>query len=311
MSIWLSFRDVEYVSVVAQLGSVTQAAQQLHITQPALSIYLSKLESRLGTPLFNRVGKKILPSYAGECILRSGGEILRIRDELQDEIDDIIKGECGRLRIGIPPVRGTTFLPPVLQQYRKKHPNVEIVIEESDPGELHRKLCQGELNLAFYSYVSDDPTIECQEIISDPIVLYVPPEFHLIQHAVKRDGFSYPWLDFNLCRDERFIVNYPSQRTYEISNRIFGDYEFTPTIAMQIQNQLTAIHLAGAGIGLYLAPAYFSFNISFPQENSPVILSVGRQNPYMMPFIAAWRKGLYPSKLAMEFVETAKQVYSY
>lgn len=311
MGVWLSFRDVEYVAMVAKYGNITLAAQNLHISQPALSIYLGKLEERLGTPLFDRIGKKIQPTYAGQCVLEGGAEILRLRNDLHLKLDEIVYGGKGQLRVGLPYIRGITMLPPVLKEYKRMHPGVEVIVCEDNPPALQKKLCEGELEVAFFSRVLDDPSIEWEEILSDPIVLYLPGDSPLLGQAVRREGFAYPWIDLSLCKEMEFVLNYPSQRTYEISMQVFRDHGFAPKIAVQVQNQLTAIHLAGTGCGLYLAPAYFSFNVSFVREDRPVMLSVGKTGPYMMEFVAAWRRGLYPSRLVVDFVRATKRVYAY
>lgn len=309
MASWLNFRDIEYVTAVAKCGSVTLAAQKLHLSQPALSIYLGKLEDRLGVPLFDRVGKKMRPTYAGQCILEGGAEILRLRNDLHLKLDEIIQEDTGHLRVGLPYIRGITMLPPVLKEYKRLHSGITVSVFEDNPPTLQKQLREGELDVAFFSHVLDDPTIEWEEILSDPIVLYVPKDSHLLNQATRRKGFSHPWIDFSLCQKMDFVLNFPSQRTYEISSLIFQDYGFWPNISLQVQNQLTAIHLAGTGYGVYLAPAYFSFNVSFTKESCPVMLSIGKTAPYMMKFVAAWRKGLYPSKLVVDFVQTTKSVY--
>lgn len=311
MELWLNFRDIEYVSAIAKTGSITLAAQNLHISQPALSIYINKLEERLGVQLFNRIGKRFSLTYAGHCLLNGGIEILRLRDDLQGKIREIVQGEKGQLKVGFPYIRGITLLPPVLKEYKQLHPQVDIIVCEDNADNLQKKVAEGELDLAFISQVLDDSSLECREILSDPIVLYVPNDSTLVRKAVWREGFQFPWIDLNLCRDMDFVSNFPEQKTYQISQQIFEDHGFQPKIAIQVQNQLTAIHLVATGYGAYLAPAYFSYNINFSRSESPTMLSVGKEFPYSMGFVAAWRKGLYPSKLLLDFVETTQRTYSY
>lgn len=311
MELWLNFRDIEYVSAIAKSGSITLAAQNLHISQPALSIYVNKLEERLGVQLFNRIGKRFTLTYAGNCLLNSGAEILRLRDDLQGKMAEIVHGDKGQLKVGFPYIRGITLLPPVLKEYKRLHPQVDVMVCEDNADNLQRKVAEGEIDLAFISQVLDDPALECREILSDPIVLYVPKDSPLVRKALWREGFPYPWIDLNLCREMDFVANFPAQKTYQISQQIFEDQGFQPKITIQVQNQLTAIHLVATGYGAYLAPAYFSYNINFARSESPVMLSVGRDTPYSMGFVAAWRKGLYPSRLLLDFVEITQKTYSY
>lgn len=311
MKLWLNFRDIEYVSAIAKTGSITAAANQLHMSQPALSIYTSKLEERLGIQLFDRLGKRFVPTYAGRCLLESGMEILQERNDLQRKMEELIQGEAGRLRIGFPFIRGITLLPPVLKEYKQQHPLVEVTVWEDNAERLEEKVTNGELDLVFISYVTDKPYLEYQQILSDPIVLYIPNDSPLVRKAVWRDEFPYPWIDLSLCKDMDFISNYPEQKTFQISQQIFDAHNFQPKIIIQVQNQLTAIHLAATGYGIYLAPAYFSYSIAFARSKSPAMLSIGHTKPYNMGFVAAWRKGLYPSKLIQDFVYITQKIYSY
>ena len=311
MELWLNFRDIEYVSAVAKTGSITLAAQNLHISQPALSIYLNKLEERLGIQLFDRIGKRFQLTYAGHCLLNGGTEILRMRDDLQLKMEEIAHGERGQLRVGFPYIRGITLLPPVLKEYKQLHPGVEVIVCEDSADNLQKMVAEGELDLAFISHVTDDPSLEYRQILSDPIVLYVSNDSPLVRKAVWRESFPYPWIDLALCQEMEFVSNFPEQKTYQITQQIFREHGIAPKIAIQVQNQLTAIHLVATGYGAYLAPAYFSYNIEFLRSESPVLLSVGKDKPYSMGFVAAWRKGLYPPKLTLDFVKITQKTYSY
>ena len=311
MDILLNFRDIEYVSAIAKNGSITLAAQHLFISQPALSIYINKLEERLGIQLFERIGKRFMLTYAGHCLLNGGTEILRMRDDLQGKLAEIVNGDKGQLRVGFPYIRGITLLPPVLKEYRLLHPNVDVLVCEDNAENLQEKVAKGELDLVFISHVLDNPSLEYQQILSDPIVLYVPNNSPLVRKALWREGFTYLWIDLAQCQDLEFVSNFPEQKTYQISQQIFEDHGFQPKIAIQVQNQLTAIHLVATGYGAYLAPAYFSYNIAFSRSESPTLLSVGKEHPYSMGFVAAWRRGLYPPKLTLDFVDVTQKNYSY
>lgn len=309
MTLWLDIRDIEYVAAIAKYNSITLAAQELFITQPALSIYLSKLEARLGIPLFDRIGKKFLLTYAGEQLLEGGKDILRSRDSIQKQFDEMLHYERGRLRVGFPSIRGISFFPPVLRTFHEKYPKIEVVTQEDDAEILATRVKSGELDIAFFNRFSVDPLLEYHPILSDPIVLYVSEQFPLLGEAKQREGFPYPWIDLKLCEHESFILNYPDQKTYQITEQIFHDYDMQPDISVQMQNQLTSIHLAATGCGIYLAPEYFSRNILFSQ--SPRLLSFGENKSYSMEFVAAWRKGAYTPSIVQNFVDIARQVYSY
>ena len=73
----MDLKEQEYVVALAEYGSITRAAEALFISQPTLSIFLSRLENRLGTPLFDKIGRKLVPTVAGELYVRRAKELLR------------------------------------------------------------------------------------------------------------------------------------------------------------------------------------------------------------------------------------------
>lgn len=308
MDVWLSFRDIEYVTAIAKFGGISQAAEKLLITQPALSIYLSKLEERLGTKLFYRVGRKFVLTYAGECVLKEGRRILSIRDQLQFQLGEIVQHRAGRLRVGFPYARGISFFAPTLKAYQERYPNVDVVVSEDDSRELERRLVAGELDVAFFSRIHETGELDFIRILEDPMVLYTCEDAPLLKCACEREGFRHPWIDLRLCAGEKFVLNFPEQTTCQLTERIFADYGIRPQATTRVKNQLTAIHLAAVGCGLYLAPEYFSYNIDFSHRLA--ILTFGEQRQYTMDYIAAWRKEVSSVKLIQDFVRCAQNVYS-
>ena len=79
----MELREQVYVTAIARHGSLKQAAAELHISPPTLSIFLNRLEERMGVPLFDRVGKRLVPTCAGELYVRSAREMLAIQNKFR------------------------------------------------------------------------------------------------------------------------------------------------------------------------------------------------------------------------------------
>src|SRR5580704_11601472 len=95
----LEVRHLRLVAAVAAVGSLTRAGHQLHLTQSALSHQLRNIESRLGTPLFLRIGKRLVPTPAGERLLASATDVLGRLDQAEQEIREMGRDGAGTLRI--------------------------------------------------------------------------------------------------------------------------------------------------------------------------------------------------------------------
>lgn len=98
----MNVKDFEYLVELSKTGSISKASKALYISQPALSKFLQKLESEAGTILFQRVGRQLIPTYAGEQCIQTASEILFLHNRLQPVLSDIVRQQEGQIRLGIP-----------------------------------------------------------------------------------------------------------------------------------------------------------------------------------------------------------------
>ena len=110
----MNLKEQQYIVTIANCGSITQAAKRLGVTQPALSSYLSNVENTLGAPLFERTGRRLVPTYLGEVYLEKAHKILALGEEFQQQVDQVVSGYQGRLRVCIPIRRSPHLVPSAL-----------------------------------------------------------------------------------------------------------------------------------------------------------------------------------------------------
>ncbi|POX53175.1 LysR family transcriptional regulator [Streptomyces sp. Ru72] len=125
----VDLRDLELLAATAEAGSLTAAAERLYVSQPALSQRLTRLEDRLGMPLFDRTGRRLVPNAAGRRLLVAAHQVL---DELRSATRDLKEMREGRdRRVRFTAQCSTTFqwLPPVIRAFRNRHPDAEVHIE--------------------------------------------------------------------------------------------------------------------------------------------------------------------------------------
>jgi LysR family transcriptional regulator, regulator for metE and metH len=171
----LEVRHLQLVSAVADVGSLTRAGDRLHLTQSALSHQLRDIESRLGTALFLRVGKRLVLTPAGERLLASARDVL---DRLQRTERDI--REMGRERAGL--LRLTTecytcyhWLPALLTRYRRRFPRVEVRIDVEATRRPFEMLLAGRIDLALVSSPVRDRRLVVTPIFEDELVVIAAP----------------------------------------------------------------------------------------------------------------------------------------
>jgi LysR family transcriptional regulator, regulator for metE and metH len=175
----LEVRHLRLVSEVAAHGSVTRAAERLHLTQSAISHQLRDIESRLGTPLFYRMGKRMVVTPAGERVLRSASTILDDLRRAEEDIRQIAREGTGILRMCTQCNTGYHWLPPLLRTFNERYPRIEIQVVVDATTRPIEALLEGKLDLAAVTSEVDDKRITVRPLFRDEMVLVVSPEHRL------------------------------------------------------------------------------------------------------------------------------------
>jgi LysR family transcriptional regulator, regulator for metE and metH len=179
MAMDLEVRHLRLVTEVATLGSVTRAAERLHLTQSAISHQLRDIESRLGTPLFHRLGKRMVATPAGERVLRSAATVLDDIRRTEEDIRQIAREGSGILRLCTQCNTGYHWLPPLLKTFSARHPQVEVQIAVDSTSRPIEALLEGKLDLAVVTNEVDDRRVVIRPLFRDEFVLIVSPEHRL------------------------------------------------------------------------------------------------------------------------------------
>ena len=144
----MDIKQLHYFTTVVEEKTVTAAAEKLHMTQPPLTMQLHALESELGCKLFERKGRTLSLTDAGQHMYRRALEIIGMCDNAQREMKDYRNGTVGTLRIGvISSVQGTLFTK-ILKEYHDRYPNIKISVFSANTYQLLEKLQNRESDTA-------------------------------------------------------------------------------------------------------------------------------------------------------------------
>ena len=194
----LEVRHLQMVSTVAAVGGLTKAGRQLHLSQSALSHQLRDVESRLGTALFFRVGKRMVPTAAGEQLARSAQEILEALASAERAIHVLAGGASGRLRVRVAGYASYGWLPAVLKGYRAIHPTIEVQIPETGASDAVDDLLAGAIDVAIGPGMADDDHLQAEALVRDEVVFAVAPEHRLATRRFAETvdlGADQVWVD--------------------------------------------------------------------------------------------------------------------
>src|SRR5947208_1448132 len=167
----LEVRHLRLVAAVARAGSLTRAGDHLHLTQSALSHQLRDIESRLGTQLFLRVGKRLVLTPAGERLLESATDVLERLERTERDIRAMGRERGGTLRITTECYTCYHWLPPLLLRYRRTFPKVEVRIDVEATHQPLEMLLAGKIDLALMSTPVRDRRLVSSRVFEDELVL--------------------------------------------------------------------------------------------------------------------------------------------
>lgn len=172
----MEIRHLKLVQSVAATGSLTKAAEQLFLSQSALSHQLREVEEELDTQLFIRAKKKMLLTQAGERVLSTADQVLCELSRLQCEIERMKQKDAGTLRITTGCYTCYHWLSPVLKAYREKFPNVTIEVIPEATYNAFEFLLEGKVDMVFVSDRPDNPHLEFQPLFEDELVVVISPD---------------------------------------------------------------------------------------------------------------------------------------
>mgnify|MGYP000599206492 CR=1 FL=1 len=248
----MDFKALEYICAISEAKTISQAAKNLFISQPALSQYLTKIEKELGAPVFVRTGNVMTLTAAGEILAREGRALLMAREEMLGQVERLSKGNAETLRFGISPFYSKYYLPLLVPYYRTNYPNIQLSIVEQASTELEQLVLDGELDLCFIPAEPVREGLTYRPIYMEEIMIAVPPSHPANAHAIPSAGI--PYLDVALLRNEPFVELVPSLKFSKMSQSIFKHFSITPHVVYKSTNWDTVCMLVAGGIGVGFLP---------------------------------------------------------
>ncbi|MGE0559255.1 MAG: LysR family transcriptional regulator [Burkholderiales bacterium] len=174
----MDLRGIRYFVQIAELGSMTRAAQHLRVAQPALSRHVRALEQELGVALMVRLPRGVRLTTAGRQFLDHCQRILRELGRAQDALRSGGAAGQGRVILGVSPTTGPLLLPGVVERMRRQCPQISLKVVEGFSNQLYDWLLTGRADLAILTNPVSTRVIQVTPLSSEPIVVFVRPQAH-------------------------------------------------------------------------------------------------------------------------------------
>lgn len=284
--------QLRYFLCVAGRQSFTRAAEELGLSQPALSRSIQKLEDELGQPVFERKTRSVMLTDAGVLLQARASQVLSIIDDTKAEITD--DGQSGRVRVGAIPTIAPYFLPEVLRQFSNSFPQATVIVQENVTDVLLKSCTQGELDLAILALPIPAKYLDIEELFEEELLLVLPPDHRLTDKEKIRlnDVEPYPFvlLDEAHCLSDS-IVSFCRQRSFQ-------------PVTVERTSQLTMVQeLVSLSHGISMIPAMAQ---QLDQSDRRVYRSLAGRKPTRKVAVT-WNPYRFQSRLVKAFREHLRQ----
>jgi DNA-binding transcriptional LysR family regulator len=241
-----TLRQLRVFESAARHLSLTRAAEELHLTPPAVSIQIRQLEGHATAPLFERAGRGLRLTQAGEEVLARTREILAHIRDAEEAIAGLESLERGLLSVAVINA-GDYFFPWLVAAFRDSHPGIRVRIAVGNRDELLERLAVHEVDLAVMSHPPADPAFAAEPFAPHPHVIVAAPNHAL---AGKRP------VSIERIAAEPLITREPGSATRLAMEQAFAESGVVPRIEMEIASNETIKQAVAAGFGLGFLSAH-------------------------------------------------------
>lgn len=164
-----TFRQLEILLTVYKTGSITQAAKELFLTQPTVSMQLKKLSDSVGTDLYNQVGRKLIFTEAGLVVVDSAREVMGCIEHLDMKLSDLKGLKAGTLRLAVV-TTAKYFIPHLLGEFIKHYPDIDIDFKVGNRQQIIDRMGKGEDDFYVFSHPPRKQELDLHEFLPNPLV---------------------------------------------------------------------------------------------------------------------------------------------
>ncbi|MBI6942379.1 LysR family transcriptional regulator [Pseudomonas putida] len=289
----MEFKQLRSFIEVVHRGGFTQAAQTLHISQSAVSKQVAQLEQDVGQLLLERQASHLHLTAAGRIVLERGEALLRQRQALLSELDDLSHMARGELRLGLPMLGSDALFAGLFAEYRRRHPNISIQLLEGGSRSVEQAVHSGELELGG-SLTPSDPAFEYQPFCNEPLDAMLPTGHELAgkQQVALGELAATPFLLY--------------QRSFVLNDRLLKACQqqgFTPKEGGRSGQADFLVALVAAGQGVVLLPQVVARALERP---GVVRLPLSAPDYLRWDIAFIWRRGAYLSRAAQAWLELVR-----
>ena len=242
----MDFRKLQAFAGVYQWQSFSRAAKELFLSQPTISTHVQSLEAELGVKLFDRIGRSVIPTQAGQILNNGVQKMFRTLEETRADIHDLKNQVCGLVIVGGSTIPSNYLLPAVLSSFRKTYPEVCVDLRIGDSSKVCQEVLSGELDFGIVGGFADHFDLEHELLMNDVLYVVSAPSLDLnLPDEIKAENFkNVPWV----LREKGSGTRLAFENA--MMDRGISIQDLTVSTLVQSTEAMVRCVLAGIGVGV-------------------------------------------------------------
>lgn len=301
----MDFRQLQYITTVAEYRNITRAADALFISQSALSHYIQKAEQELGIVLFDRSTTPISLTLAGQHYVDTARRILLENEQLMKVFRDITHHMTGKLRIGTSRDRASYMIPRLLPEFAALYPGIEVEVFTESGYQLTEALRAGKIDLVLLPVYKSETFqgIETQNIYSEELIFAAKAGMITPGQRIKGHPHS---INLKKCGDIPFFLLFQEHRSRYAINALFRSHRIKPPVRMEFSSNITCYWMASTGMGATIVPYLTTRLTKCEQEMELFSLDA---EPVTWDVQVWTRKNAYLGQPERDLIEIARKMF--
>lgn len=254
----MQIKNMSYIIALAECQTLSSAGKRLGISQPTLSVFLSDLEQELGMDLFIRDKKKLLLTPAGRIYLDAARQILATQERTLQSIRQLSAAAPVEIRIGVTPLRGSEIASKIFSRFSARYPQVRLRLMDGYMSHLRKMVLDGTCSFSLGTcFDTESPEFDYITLFREEVVIVVPSFHPLALRCTDTHGDptkKLPQAEPLELSDSPFILMTPGTSIRKISDYIFAQAGFTPTVVYESGNNTVVQNMVRGGSGVGFQP---------------------------------------------------------
>lgn len=294
----MDMRRLEVFCKVVELKSFTKAGEALSLSQPTVSEHIRTMEEALQERLIDRLGREVLPTPAGRVFYQYARNIVQMRDEAIQALEQFKGNLSGRLVLGASTIPGTYVLPKLIGTFKSYHPAIQITLRIGDTAEIVAEVLEGNVEAGLVGSQWSDRRLTMEEIFADRLVLAVFPE--------------HPWaektkIDLQELEKEPFILRESGSGTRMVMRRILESHHFDLS-RIPVVAEMGSTEAVRQGIKSKIGISILSYHAVAEDISHGLLSEVAiRGVNFTRPLYLAQRKNRQLSPLCKAFIDYLRE----